>query len=80
MNLLVRVAVMLAVVVLAGCTTTPPLTEDGKARLIERAEARWQALVAQDWRAPMNTPRPPTGLFSAKRCTRPSSPTWWSGS
>jgi hypothetical protein len=49
MRLLVKVAVILTVAVVAGCASAPPLTEDGKARLLARAEARWQALAARDF-------------------------------
>jgi hypothetical protein len=49
MKLSIRVAVVLVVTILAGCASAPPLTDEGKARLLARAEARWQALVAQDW-------------------------------
>lgn len=49
MQFFVRSLTLIAVLFLAGCASGPPLTDAGKARLLERAEARWQALAARDW-------------------------------
>ncbi|EED31013.1 conserved hypothetical protein [gamma proteobacterium NOR5-3] len=34
---------------MAGCASTPKLTNSDKAQLLERAEARWHALMVRDW-------------------------------
>jgi uncharacterized protein YceK len=49
MQLLLRSLVLFLMVALAGCASAPPFTDADKARLLDRAEARWQALVARDW-------------------------------
>ena len=49
MRALQRFLVVSIVIALAGCAGSPRIAEDSQARLLERAEARWLALVERDW-------------------------------
>ena len=44
-----RAIVVFLLLVAGGCSVAPQLTEDDKAQLAARAEARWRALEARDW-------------------------------
>jgi hypothetical protein len=43
-------ALALAAALLVGCASPRTLNEDTRARIVERATARWEALAARDYR------------------------------
>ena len=48
---LAALVTVLAMAVLAGCASAPRMTDDEQARLLERVEARWNALAQRDFGA-----------------------------
>lgn len=49
MGALRRLFVVVVVIGLAGCAGSQRMSEESQAQLLERAEARWLALVERDW-------------------------------
>lgn len=49
MLLLKRSSLVILLAFLAGCAGSSRMSEEGQAMLLERAEARWLALVDRDW-------------------------------
>lgn len=49
MSFYLRISTMFFLASMVGCTSSSRISEEGQGLLLERAEARWLALVDRDW-------------------------------